>query len=92
MPAFFDLLCAKGHPAIRAVLGHFIFVYILPYMDGNDRMVRFLMNIMMAGAGFSCTIIPLSERKTYMAALERASVDENIGPFAAFLAKLVRVT
>ena len=51
MPAFFDLLCAKGHPAIRAVLGHFIFVY-LPYMDGNDRMVLgFLMNIMMAGAG-----------------------------------------
>jgi hypothetical protein len=36
------------------------------------------------------TIIPLSERKTYLAALEKASVEENIAPFAAFLAKLVR--
>jgi hypothetical protein len=45
---------------------------------------------MMAAAGYPWTVIPLSERKTYMAALEKASVEENIEPFAAFLAKLVR--
>jgi len=44
----------------------------------------------MAAAGYPWTVIPLAERKTYMAALERASVEENIGRFAAFLAKLVR--
>ena len=43
-----------------------------------------------AGLGYPWTVIPLSERKTYTAALETASVEENIGPFAAFLAKLVR--
>jgi hypothetical protein len=48
------------------------------------------MNTMMAAAGYPWTVIPLSERKTYMAALEKASVEENIGPFAAFLGKLVR--
>jgi fido (protein-threonine AMPylation protein) len=90
MPAFFDLLRAEEHPAVRVALGHFIFVYIHPYMDGNGRMGRFLMNTMMAAAGYPWTVIPLSERKTYMAALEKASVEENIGPFAAFLAKLVR--
>jgi hypothetical protein len=26
MPAFFDLLRAEEHPAVRVVLGHFIFV------------------------------------------------------------------
>jgi hypothetical protein len=36
------------------------------------------------------TVIPLSERKAYMAALEKASVEENIAPFAALLARLVR--
>ena len=90
MPAFFDLLRAEEHPAVRVALGHFIFVYIHPYVDGNGRMGRFLMNTMMAAAGYPWTVIPLSERKTYMAALEKASVEENIGPFAAFLAKLVR--
>ena len=90
MPAFFDLLRAEEHPAVRVALGHFIFVYIHPYMDGNGRMGRFLMNTMMAAAGYPWIVIPLSERKMYMAALEKASVEENIEPFAAFLAKLVR--
>ena len=90
MPAFFDMLRAEEHPAVRVVLGHFIFVYIHPHMDGNGRMGRFLMNTMMAAAGYPWTVIPLSERKAYMAALEKASVEESIEPFAAFLAKLVR--
>jgi Fic family protein len=37
MPAFFDLLREETHPAVRVVLGHFLFVYIHPYMNGNDR-------------------------------------------------------
>jgi fido (protein-threonine AMPylation protein) len=89
MPAFFDLLRAEEQPAVRVVLGHFIFVYIHPYMDGNGRMARFLMNTMMAAGGYPWTVIPLSERKVYMTALEKASVGEDIAPFARFLAKLV---
>ena len=90
MPAFFDLLREEAHPAVRVVLGHFVFVYIHPYMDGNGRMARFLMNVMMAAGGYPWTVIPLSARNTYMAALERASVGEDIAPFAEFLARLVR--
>ena len=89
MPAFFDLLGAEEHPAVRVVLGHFIFVYIHPYMDGNGRMARFLMNLMMAAGGYPWTVIPVAERHVYMAALEKASAGEEIGPFADFLAKLV---
>jgi len=89
MPAFFDLLTEETDPAVRVVLGHFIFVYIHPYMDGNGRMGRFLMNLMMAAGGYPWTVIPLAERKAYMAALEQASVGEEIGPFADFLARLV---
>ena len=89
MPAFFDLLTEETDPAVRVVLGHFIFVYIHPYMDGNGRMARFLMNTMMAAGGYPWTVIPLSERKAYMASLEKASVSEDIGPFADFLARLV---
>ena len=41
MPAFFELLTEETDPAARVVLGHFIFVYIHPYMDGNGRMGPF---------------------------------------------------
>ena len=90
MPAFFDLLREETHPAVRVVLGHFVFVYIHPYMDGNGRMGRFLMNLMMAAGGYPWTVIPVSERNAYMAALEKASVGEDIWPFADFLARLVK--
>ncbi len=90
LPAFFDLLRDETNPAVRVVLGHFVFVYIHPYMDGNGRIGRFLMNVMMAAAGYPWTVIPVGERDTYMKALEKASVHEDIAPFAEFLAGLVR--
>ena len=90
MPAFFDLLREETHPAVRVVLGHFVFVYIHPYMDGNGRIGRFLMNVMMASGGYPWTVIPVGERNAYMNALEKASVGEDIVPFADFLAGLVR--
>ncbi|MGH7404423.1 MAG: Fic family protein [Candidatus Methylomirabilales bacterium] len=89
MPAFFDLLREEQEPPVRVVLGHFVFVYIHPYMDGNGRMGRFLMNVMLAGGGYPWTVLPVEERNEYMAALEAASVEQNIQQFAAFLARLV---
>lgn len=89
MPAFFDLLKEEQEASVRVVLGHFIFVYIHPYMDGNGRMGRFLMNLMLASGGYAWTIVPLDRREDYMAALEQASVHQDIGPFTEFLADLV---
>ena len=89
MPAFFDLLREETEASVRVVLGHFIFVYIHPYVDGNGRMGRFLMNTMLASGGYPWTVIPVEERNEYMAALEEASVGQNIGPFTDFLAQLV---
>ena len=89
MPAFFTLLKDEEEPAVRAVLGHFFFVYIHPYIDGNGRMGRFLMNVMLAGGGYPWTVIPLETRNDYMATLEEASVRKNIEPFTRFLAGFV---
>ena len=89
MPTLFDLLREESEPSVRVVLAHFVFVYIHPYMDGNGRMGRFLTNVMLAGGGYPWTIIPMEKRDVYMAALESASVELNIAPFAMFLGRLV---
>lgn len=89
MPTYFELLQEESDASVRAVLGHFVFVYIHPYMDGNGRMGRFLMNVMLAGGGYPWTVIPIKERHIYMATLEEASVQQNIAPFTRFIAGLV---
>lgn len=89
MPTFFELLQNEPEPAVRVVLGHFIFVWIHPYFDGNGRMGRFLMNVMLASGGYPWTIVPLDKRDEYMSALESASVDQDVKPFALFLAGLL---
>jgi fido (protein-threonine AMPylation protein) len=89
MPTFFDLLREETESSVRVVLGHFIFVYIHPYMDGNGRMGRLLMNVMLASGGYPWTVVPLDKRDNYMAALEQASVNQNIVPFTDFLADLI---
>ena len=90
MPAFFDLLREETDAAVRVVLGHFVFVYIHPYMDGNGRMGRFLMNLMLAAGGYPWTVISVGDRKIYMEALEKKSVYEDILSFRDFIASLVK--
>jgi len=89
MLVLFELLAEEPEASVRAVLGHFVFVFIHPYMDGNGRMGRFLMNAMLASGGYPWTVIPVKQRKAYMAALEKASTEQNIRPFAEFLGHLV---
>jgi Fic family protein len=65
-------------------------IRIHPYMDGNGRMGRFLMNLMMASGGYPWTVIPVGDRKIYIEALEKASVGEDTVPFGDFLYGLVK--
>lgn len=90
MPVYFDLLENEPDAGVRAVLGHWMMGYIHPFPDGNGRVARFLMNAMLASGGYPWTIIRVDDRTPYLTALDRASVDHDIGPFAAFIAEQVR--
>jgi len=90
MIALFDLLEGESEPSVRAVLGHWLFGYIHPYPDGNGRIARFMMNAMLASGGYPWTVIRVEDRDAYMKALESASVDSNIRPFATFIAERVQ--
>jgi hypothetical protein len=48
-------------------------------------MARFLMNALLAAGGYPWTVVPLQDRAKYMTALESASTDSDITPFAKFL-------
>jgi len=91
MPELCDLLVAEPNAAVRAVLGHFLFVYIHPYFDGNGRLGRFLMNAMLASRGYPWTVIRIEHRSEYMAALDAAGSKGEIMPFAEFIARSMQL-
>ena len=90
MPALFDLLEQENEPSARAVLGHWMLGYIHPYPDGNGRMARFVMNAMLASGGYPWTVIRVEDRNDYLATLEAASIEQDILPFARFVAERVQ--
>lgn len=89
MEALFECIDKEDDPRVKAVLAPFLFTYIHPFMDGNGRSARFLMNCLLAEGGYPWTVIPYERRDEYMACLEAASSKEDIGPLAAFVAELV---
>lgn len=62
----------KLHPVEFAALVHQKFVYIHPFVDGNGRMSRLLMNLALMRAGWTLAIIPPICRAEYIATLEKA--------------------
>ena len=86
MGTLFDLLEGEPEPAVRAVLGHWALGAVHPWPDGNGRLARFLMNLMLCSGGVPWTVIRVEHRAEYMAALDEASSGQRIEPFARFLA------
>ncbi|HYF51420.1 MAG TPA: Fic family protein, partial [Planctomycetota bacterium] len=92
MTALFDLIKEETEPAVRAVLGHWLFGFVHPYQDGNGRIARFLMNALLASAGYPWTVIRVEDRDAYLSALDEASINMNVKPFVKFLAERVRLS
>ncbi len=89
MPALLDLINSEREASVRAVLSHWMIGYIHPYPDGNGRIARFLMNLLLAWGGYPWTVIRVEDCEEYLATLETASVDLDIKPFARFVADRV---
>lgn len=85
MEAFFHCLQTEPMASVRAILGHYIFVFIHPYGDGNGRIARFILNAMLASGGYPWTIVPVQRRKDYIDHLENTHVQEDIQGFCTFI-------
>lgn len=81
---------AIKNPVIKAILAHYYFVAIHPYIDGNGRTSRLLMNYALLSAGYSWITIRADQRAEYFGALNKGSVDGNIMPFGRFIVEMLK--
>ena len=77
-------------PVIKAILAHFYFVAIHPYIDGNGRTARLLMNYTLLSAGYSWITIRADQRAEYFGALNKGTVGGDILPFGEFILTMLK--
>jgi Fic family protein len=76
------------HPIVFAATAHKDFVFIHPFIDGNGRVARLIMNLILLEEGYTIAIIPPIARARYITALEKAHTDDD--DFIEFIAEMVR--
>jgi len=70
-----------GHPLERAARLHVDFVKIHPFVDGNGRTARLLMNFDLMKAGFLPVIFQAADRLAYYEALDKAHTQNDYRDF-----------
>ena len=79
----------KLHPIELASFVHIEFVKIHPFLDGNGRTSRLLMNLELIKAGFPPVVIELEDRLEYYKALDIAHTENDYKPFLELMKKVV---
>jgi len=80
---------ASIHPLVLAALFHHEFVAIHPFDDGNGRMARLLMNLMLMQSGYPPVVVKQDDRLNYYQVLRRADAGEYI-PVAEYMSDLMK--
>ena len=80
---------SKVHPVVAALYFHVGFEIIHPFVDGNGRVGRLLMNFILHKNGFPMVNIPNLQRNRYYEVLSEAQLNGNLRPFIEFVIKLL---
>lgn len=78
----------ESRPIELATFFHHKFVYIHPFLDGNGRTARLLMNVILMRHDYPFTVLLKVDRPKYLRALSEAD-NGNLIPFANFVANCV---
>ncbi|KAG9354944.1 hypothetical protein JZ751_001657 [Albula glossodonta] len=79
------------HPVEFAALAHYKLVYVHPFVDGNGRTSRLLMNLILMQARYPPITIRKEQRAEYYNTLDTAN-EGDVRPFIRFIAKCTEMT
>ena len=96
LPELMQEFCAKIpvkkenlHPVEFSAWLHERLVSIHPFIDGNGRTARLIMNLALLQAGYNIITIPPVVRNDYIFGLQEAQLKNNIQPFTNFISEMV---
>src|SRR6266545_2532488 len=76
-------------PVLRAALAHVVFEVIHPFSDGNGRVGRLLLNLMLMREGYPPALLPQEWRTGYIHGLHLAQTSGNHSPIGNLIGRAV---
>ncbi|KAK6747026.1 hypothetical protein RB195_000333 [Necator americanus] len=86
-----DPLTLEMNPVEKAAIAHYKLVVVHPFVDGNGRTARLLLNLILMRAGFPPVILPVESRAEYYATLHTANLGD-LRPFIRYIARYTENT
>ncbi len=74
-----------SHPATKAIEAHYRLVSIHPFTDGNGRVARLLMNLVLLQNNFPPLVVPKESRRFYIVSLEKGQTTNQTDDYYKFM-------
>ena len=79
-------------PIELAAQVHYDFAWVHPFEDGNGRMARLLLNLILVRNGYQFAVIKSVDKPQYLRALREMDVSGNFEPFLIYISRCVEQT
>lgn len=80
---------SKDHPVSTAIEAHYRLVSIHPFVDGNGRTARLLLNLILLQNNYPPVIIHPEDRRVYVTSLEKAQTGGSKDEYEKFMLEAV---
>lgn len=86
---FYDLKHFKGTTLQRACFAHAQIFKVYPFLEGNGRLARLVLNYILLYDGYMPVSIPVSEKENYLNHIDIFKEEKDLSPFVGFIEKLL---
>ncbi|WP_025725161.1 Fic family protein [Acholeplasma granularum] len=86
---FYDLEHFKGSTVQKACFAHAQIFKIYPFLEGNGRLARLILNYILLYEGYMPLSVPVSLKDEYLEHIDTFKEEKDLAPFVGFIKKLL---
>ncbi|HLT00317.1 MAG TPA: Fic family protein [Acholeplasma sp.] len=86
---FYDLDNFKGSAVQKGCFAHMQILKIYPFLEGNGRLARLVLNYILLFDGYMPVSIPLDQKDIYLQHIDTFKVEKDISPFVEYIYHLL---
>jgi Fic family protein len=79
------------HPVVAAIIFHANFLFVHPFPDGNGRVSRLILMILLYNSGYFGCVFPVEERRSFISTFTPYFCENNIDKMVEYIAKRVNI-